>query len=788
MVELLIALSICFSTALFSFLSDKVLAGKEIKIKKFNMPADVFFKKALSIVLFFLFVPHIFGFELISRQIGLDGRGDPEALVYDPIYPLFDSATVTILILILKWLSMLTFSVAVVHPFFKKKESQDYISFFAPIVLILNIIFLKQISISIVGKVDYSSWQMIVYCAMLALTGGITGEELFRFIWKKDFQKVAKRLGKAGIFLLFYLMAFMPIYAPQLLFGLVGDEPNGFTVIHRLLIYLTFLFPFAVYFFMRNRSFGERRYMLIMLALSGFVQYFDIDRGYGISGLPLHLCNTAIVLMFFTYVFNLKGVFYFTYLVNVLGALFALLMPNTEGAWTSIGNMVFFYNHIYAIILPILGVSLKVFDRPNMKLMKKAIIAFSVYVLFAATLDGWFNNSASLNPVPYDYNAPGHVKIDYFFLYSDFFVDKFAWAYPIKYNFIWKFQVGDTLMTYHYMYILTIWAIFIASMFGMWGLYGIMYKAGDSHQELLRRKRLMRVDRVQLLKELDGRSPKEPLHPEGAHMIKINHFTKRYAGSDRKAVDDLSLEIHEGEVFGFIGHNGAGKSTTIKSLVGIQTITEGSIEIQGYDIARQPLEAKLNIGYVSDNHAVYEKLTGREYVSYVAELYMVSEKDKNDRIKKYAEMFHLEDAIDREIKSYSHGMKQKLMVISALIHNPKVWVLDEPLTGLDPTSSYQIKECMRQHANEGNIVFFSSHVIEVVEKICDRVAIISGGKLCRVCKPEELTKEGYSLEELYLKYATEGANAVFESKEKTEATEIDNNAVEEVAASGEENE
>ena len=243
-------------------------------------------------------------------------------------------------------------------------------------------------------------------------------------------------------------------------------------------------------------------------------------------------------------------------------------------------------------------------------------------------------------------------------------------------------------------------------------------------------------------------------------MIKISHFSKTYSGSTKNAVSDLNLEIHEGEVFGFIGHNGAGKSTTIKSLVGIQTITEGTIEIQGYDIARQPLEAKLNIGYVSDNHAVYEKLTGREYVSYVADLYMVSEKDKEERIAYYADMFGLTAALDNEIKSYSHGMKQKIMVISALIHNPKVWILDEPLTGLDPTSSHQIKECMRAHADAGNIVFFSSHVIEVVEKICDRVAIISGGKLRRVCKPDELLKEGQSLEELYLMYATANAQGV----------------------------
>ena len=769
MIETFVLLGILVAAVAFYFLDRKVLAGKMIRIKKFSIPADELFRKALSVILFLLFMPHLFGKEMLSRQYGLDGNGDPDyPLLPGSVYPLFDSPSLTVWIVILKWLTMMMIAVNILLPFFKKREADDFAALFSPIILILNVIFLKPLSVSIVGTVDFTHWQIIVYCCLLALIGGISISKLIDTIVRKDFVDIGRRLGKLGLFILFYLMAFMPIYAAQVLFGLVGDEAKSFTVIHRIFIYITFLFPFVVYFLFRHHSLSDRKYLLLMLALSGFIQYFDIDRSFSITSLPLHLCNTAIVLMFFTYVFNLKGVFYFTYLVNVLGAIFALLMPNTDSVWTSMDSMVFYYNHIYAIVLPILGVSLKVFERPNMKLMKKAIIAFTVYVVIAATLDGWFNNSASLQPNKvYDYYAVGHEKVDYFFLYSDFFVDKMSWARPIKYNFIWRFQVGDTLMTYHYMYILTVWAIFVAFMFVMWGFYGTIYKVGDSHQELLRRKRLMRIDKVQLLKELDGRSPKEPLHPEGAHMIKINHFTKRYSGSDRKAVDDLSLEIHEGEVFGFIGHNGAGKSTTIKSLVGIQTITEGSMEIQGYDIARQPLEAKLNIGYVSDNHAVYEKLTGREYVSYVAELYMVNEKDKNERIEKYTKMFHLEDAIDREIKSYSHGMKQKLMVISALIHNPKVWVLDEPLTGLDPTSSYQIKECMRQHANEGNIVFFSSHVIEVVEKICDRVAIISGGKLCRVCTPDELTKEGYSLEELYLKYATEGADAVFEDRTET---------------------
>lgn len=740
------------------------LIGKKLDDKKLNIKgretsaANLFFK-ILSVALFFLYMPQLFMREAIATEVGLSPAANEAAYITAARIPY--SPAPLALLAILKWLTNLTVANLVMLPFFEKKDAEDFAAFFAPIIVVLNCVFFRPIIVTILYSpthpVSFYHWRAVIYACVIALCGAISFERLIRTIAARDFAGIGKRLGRAGLYLLLYLFAFMPMYAPQLLFGAVGSEPEGFTVSHRLIIYFTFLFPLLMQLIFQKKSLTERRYLLIMLALSGFFAYFSqyIYPGKSfISTLPLHLCNTAIALMVFAYVFNLKGIFYFTYFVNIMGATMALILPTTSGAFTRMGNISYFYNHVYAIILPFMGVSLRIFERPSLKLIKKAILFFTVYVLIAAVMDAWLNNSASLNPG--EYGMPGHTDIDYFFLYSDFFINKkiFSWAFNLKYDYVLRFRLGDTMMTFYYVYILMIYLFSIVLMFAMWGVYGLLYRVEDSHKELARRKKLMRVDKLQLLKEMNGRPLSEPLHPEGANMIKISHFSKTYSGSTRKAVSDLNLEIYEGEVFGFIGHNGAGKSTTIKSLVGIQTITEGTIEIQGYDIARQPLEAKLNIGYVSDNHAVYEKLTGREYVSYVADLYMVSEKDKQERIAYYADLFGLTAAMDNEIKSYSHGMKQKLMVISALIHNPKVWILDEPLTGLDPTSAHQIKECMRAHANAGNIVFFSSHVIEVVEKICDRVAIISGGKLRRVCTPEDLTKEGQSLEELYLMYAT----------------------------------
>ncbi len=234
-------------------------------------------------------------------------------------------------------------------------------------------------------------------------------------------------------------------------------------------------------------------------------------------------------------------------------------------------------------------------------------------------------------------------------------------------------------------------------------------------------------------------------------MIKLTNVSKKYAKSTELAVDNLSLEVKGGEIFGFLGPNGAGKSTTIKMLTGILAPTEGTVEINGVDIAQTPLQAKMQIGFVPDNHETYETLKGIEFLNFIGTMYGVEETVLQQRIQKYAETFSLADSLGNSISSYSHGMKQKLMIISALIHNPKVWILDEPLTGLDPQSAYELKTLMRKYADEGNTVFFSSHVIDVVEKVCDRIAIINHGKLIAVDTLENIrqSKES-SLEELFL--------------------------------------
>ncbi|MEG1613470.1 MAG: ABC transporter ATP-binding protein [Clostridia bacterium] len=244
-------------------------------------------------------------------------------------------------------------------------------------------------------------------------------------------------------------------------------------------------------------------------------------------------------------------------------------------------------------------------------------------------------------------------------------------------------------------------------------------------------------------------------------MLQINNLTKIYGKSEIKAVDSLNLEVKKGEIFGFIGPNGAGKSTTIKCVTGILGFEKGEININGFDLKKDNISAKRSIGYVSDSHIIYEKLTGLEYVTFMASVYgMTDNALVKQRLEKYLEVFNLKDAINNSIKSYSHGMKQKINVIGAIIHNPALLILDEPLTGLDPQSAYELKEIMREHCSEGNTVFFSSHVLDVVEKVCSRVGIIDKGQLIAVGTVDELKnrKDDSSLESFFLSITSRQAD------------------------------
>ena len=233
-------------------------------------------------------------------------------------------------------------------------------------------------------------------------------------------------------------------------------------------------------------------------------------------------------------------------------------------------------------------------------------------------------------------------------------------------------------------------------------------------------------------------------------MITFNNVSKSYK-KEIKAVDNLTFTVNDGEIFGFLGPNGAGKSTTIRMLTGILDIDEGEILLDGLDITKNPLEAKKTFGYVADDPDQFLSLKGIEYLNFMADIYDVD--NREERITTLTKRFGIDEALNDRIESYSHGMRQKIVICGCLLHNPKNWILDEPMTGLDPRSSYDLKEMMREHADAGNCVFFSTHVLDVAEKICDRVAVINNGKLLFVGTLDEMRqtfKEDVSLEELFL--------------------------------------
>ena len=226
-------------------------------------------------------------------------------------------------------------------------------------------------------------------------------------------------------------------------------------------------------------------------------------------------------------------------------------------------------------------------------------------------------------------------------------------------------------------------------------------------------------------------------------MIEIKNISKEYK-KNKKVINDINLEIKDGEIFGFLGPNGAGKTTTIKMITGM---------IDGKSIKKEPIEAKKQIGLVPDNPDVFLKLKGIEYLNFMADIYEVSTQDRVKKIKELSEKFEINNVLNNKIESYSHGMRQKLIIIGVLLHNPKNWILDEPMTGLDPKSSFELKNMMREHANQKNTVFFSTHILDVAERLCDRIGIIDKGKLLFVGTYEDLKKElkeNKSLEELFM--------------------------------------
>ena len=713
-----------------SSIENSNIANINIKNNKISTKKIVsfIFEKIVPYVFMIVFAIRLFSYQsLIDTYIGLN---------QSPI-----SAVTTFFTLVAIWLQYTAILISILRSFFRFKVLINLARYITLPIYLFNLILIQSIMILFVGNKQIS---LLFVCYLAEIVLGIA-LSIYYLIKDCKIKTSIKEIAIAIGVLLLMMIASLPAYFIQFVFGYGRNTiiPKDISFYHRVLIYIGIIIPIILYFTLRNQSEEVIRFSLIYISLAtmiGFLVNYDYTIFSRPWSWPFHLCNTAMFIIPLCLIFKFKRLFYFTYFINVFGALIAMLMPNYEDTTNILSSKIFhfWFNHWIAFFMPLLIVALKQFPRPKIKEFYWSMIWFLGYFVLVLFLNVYFT-------------AIGH-KTDFFFLNTNYVVDQLGtWAEQL-FNIEASITVGGKILVFHPIYQALFFATYVALGLAIWFVYAEFFRIADRHYELhLKLKKIKQVEiarrsvsskirKEEFMKELETKEAK----------LQLIHFSKKYATSKVYAVEDANLEVHKGEIFGFLGPNGAGKSTIIKSIVGIQPITEGNIEVCEYDITKDAVKAKYNIGYVPDHYALYEKLTGREYINYIADIYEVSKEDRDKRLAKYIKIFELESSIDSKIKTYSHGMKQKITIMSALVHNPKVWILDEPLTGLDPNSIYQVKECMKQHASEGNIVFFSSHLIDIVEKLCGRIAIIKKGHIQCVKSVDEIEASGISLEQFYL--------------------------------------
>ena len=651
----------------------------------------------------------------------------------------FSSPFLCFMVGIAIWFNFASVIILMMYPFFKFNLIKNYAKIFSFISSILSTALLSQISYTFAGTYSWS-----LCGAFFEITTAISlMYSTYLFVTNKFFRMTKNEVKEFVIALPIVLLMSMPPYIPSLFFGNVGNGlVKGLLLYHRIYLYIGIIFLFGIYALLKEKEPEYSRMCLLFISLVTLISYmynYDFSRFVTPTSWPLHLCNTAMFIVPLCLAFRMKRLFYFTLFINVLGAGLAMLIPNYNEMWgfTSTATVHFWINHIIAFALPVLVILLGIYERPKLKQFIYSMLWFLAYFIFVLILNAYFTGVGT--------------PTDFFFINSDFIADKLGrWAENLR-NTTAAITIGGVKMVFYPIYQLLFFAVYVLLGLAMWFVYAWVFQIQDFYIKLQEKNRKIKVEEYALCAKYNKNKVDECMNTESQNKLVVKNVYKKYGNNEYFSVADASLEVNAGEIFGFLGPNGAGKSTIIKCIVGIQPATSGSIEINGYDIYKQPEMAKMQLGFVPDHYALYEKLTGREYINYVADLYEVSKKERDERMEKYVTMLNMQTAIDNQIRTYSHGMKQKIAIMSALIHNPKLWILDEPLTGLDPTSIFQVKECMKEHARNGNIVFFSSHIIDIVEKLCDRIMIIKRGQIRTSVTLDELKEKNIGLEEFYLK-------------------------------------
>ena len=667
--------------------------------------------------------------------------------------------------IILVWLSYAAMLTTVLSTFFNFKTLRRIVNLFSLPVYAAILIFYETYGIALLGRevFDFSTARFWIIAIEIGLGIGLAAGNIIadgRF----EVPRKAADFGNLFYGTFFAVLAIMPCNVPQAFFTAVDPSIRlaDLTPEHRYVLYGAVIVPIIIFHLLKNKPVQVNRMILTYMSLAflwSYICYWNYQDLLGVSGplnlqadllssapsWPLHLCNTAMILYPLCLVFDMKRLFNFCLFINVLGSVFAMVMPSEIVGVNAIGTerISFWLNHYAAFFMPLLMVSLKVFKRPKFKEWIYAVITLIVY--FCSML---FTNAYMTQRFGKEY--------DYFFINGDFIVSSLGdWAERTR-DFIFTVNFQGYELTFYPVYQAIFISAYVLFSVGVWFLFVLLFSALDAEEDKRNRAKDYKRMKKDLKKYLGDKPVTESISGDTSPSLVIRNFSKRYGSNKHYSVNNVSFEVKGGEIFGFLGPNGAGKSTIIKSMVGIQTITSGNIEICGFDVEKQAVAAKMNTAFVPDHYALYENLTGREYINYIADLFGVSREERDAFIDKYVELFQLTGAFDNQMKTYSHGMKQKITIMSALVHNPKVWILDEPLTGLDPTSIHEVKECMKEHAAKGNIVFFSSHIIDVVEKLCDKIAIIKKGQLRAFVSMKELNEQGIDLEQYYLDIIYDG--------------------------------
>ena len=718
--------------------------------------AKVWLLRALCLLFTAVFILRYLSSEMLMRKtVGLNIRS-PFGV---------NGQVQTVFCLIMTWFTFTSVVLLQTYGFFNQKIAiiKHIVKFFATPVYLIN---LATINLQITGLFGGDAAASLSFSGIAYAAEVGVGLALCAIVWVKEYRTFFSRERVLCFFacLIGMLIASIPTFFFQVL---LGNGPTNLyqkdiSFVHRLVLYGAFILPIIIVCIFYRKDYEQKRFALLYISLATLITYcskYVFSDIPNITSWPFHLCNLAMFIIPACLIFKLNYIYYFTFFINVLGALLAMLMPNQgDSAYVfTQHNVLFWLNHYCAFFMPIVMMVLKIYERPKIKMMQYSAIGFVGYFAIVLIANAYFTSI-------------GH-ETDFFFINSDFIADKLGqWAEDLRLITLEIPTSWETPMVLYPVYQAIYFVVYIAMSFAMWYVYELGFKLQDGLEDMYVRNRKMNSDMRILEESLKGRNRSEPMNPEGTNKLVLRNFCKQYSTSNVYAVKDANLEIEGGQIFGFLGPNGAGKSTIIKSIVGIQSITSGSIEVCGFDVEKQSVMAKMQIGFVPDHYALYENLSGREYVNYIANLYGVSDEDRNKRIDDYVARFNLQGSFENPIKTYSHGMKQKITIMSALVHNPKVWILDEPLTGLDPDSIFQVKETMKQHAKEGNIVFFSSHIIDVVERICDRIAIIKNGHIVTTANIKELEEKGVILEDFY-RETVENANVVSESVAAEKANE-----------------